>query len=143
MDAFNTPSPAPGGDVAVPNPRLRRAWAVAGWALVSITVTLSLRPLPVSLAAGQLDKLAHILTYATLTLWFIQLAPAGRWRHIALRFLLMGALIEIAQGQTGYRYFSLADMLANGIGIAGALLAARWGLSSLLTRWEAVLARDP
>jgi VanZ family protein len=140
MDAFNTSS-ASSGDVPVLNPRLRRTWAVAGWALVSLTITLSLRPLPASLAVDHLDKLAHALTYAALTLWFIQIAPAPRWVRIAIRFMCMGVLIEIAQGQTGYRQFSFVDMLANGTGIAGALLAAHCGLSTLLARWEAVLAR--
>lgn len=112
-----------------------------GWVLVFLTIVFSLRPLPVALAVGGLDKLAHVLTYATLTLWFIQLVTAERWARIAVRFLGMGVLIELAQGQTGYRYFSFTDILANGVGIVTALLAARLGLSSVLIGCEAVLAR--
>ncbi|MGH8567273.1 MAG: VanZ family protein [Gammaproteobacteria bacterium] len=124
-----------------PNPRLRRAWAVIGWVLVLHTILLSLRPLPAAFAVGNLDKLMHVLTYATLTLWFIQIAPAERWSRIALWFVGMGVAIEIAQGRTGYRYFSFADMMANATGIVTALLAARCGLSNLLIRCERVLAR--
>lgn len=132
----------PAGDnqaYGAPDPRLRRAWAAIGWALVFLTIVLSLRPLPAAFAAGN-DKLMHVLTYATLTLWFIQLAPAERWIRIALWFVGMGVAIEVAQGQTGYRYFSFADMVANATGSVTALLAARCGLSSLLTWCERVLA---
>ncbi|MGH8575050.1 MAG: VanZ family protein, partial [Gammaproteobacteria bacterium] len=124
-----------------PDPRLRRAWAVIGWALVFLTIVLSLQPSPVAFAGGNLDKLMHVLTYATLTLWFIQLAPAERWIRIALWFVGMGVAIEIAQDQTAYRYCSFADMVANATGIVTALLAARYGLSNLLTRCETMLAR--
>jgi VanZ family protein len=148
MDPFNRQSSAARGGPArlnqehgAPNPRLRRAWAAIGWALVFLTIVLSLRPLPAAFAVGNLDKLMHVLTYATLTLWFIQLAPAERWIRIALWFVGMGVAIEIAQGQTGYRCFSFADMAANAIGIVAALLAARCGLSNLLTWCERVLAR--
>jgi VanZ family protein len=148
MDPFNRQSSAARSGPArvnqehgAPNPRLRRAWAAIGWALVFLTIVLSLRPLPAAFAVGNLDKVMHVLTYATLTLWFIQLAPAERWIRIALWFMGMGVAIEIAQGQTGYRYFSFADMVANAMGIVTALLAARCGLSNLLTWCERVLAR--
>jgi hypothetical protein len=86
MDPFSRQSSAAcsGPGYGAPNPRLRRAWAAIGWALVFLTIVLSLRPLPAAFAVGNLDKLMHILTYATLTLWFIQLAPAERWIRIAL-----------------------------------------------------------
>ncbi|MGH8480411.1 MAG: VanZ family protein [Gammaproteobacteria bacterium] len=143
MDPFNRQSSAArrGPGYGAPDPRLRRAWAAIGWALVFLTIVLSLRPSPAAFAAGNLDKLIHVLTYATLTLWFLQLAPAERWFRIALWFVGMGVAIEIAQGRTGYRYFSFADMVANATGIVTALLAARYGLSNLLTRCETLLAR--
>jgi len=148
MDLFNKQSSATRSSAArvnqehgAPNPRLRRAWAAIGWTLVFLTIVLSLRPLPAAFAAGDLDKFMHVFTYATLTLWFLQLAPAERWIRIALWFVGMGVAIEIAQGQTGYRYFSFADMVANAMGIVTALLAAHCGLSNLLTRCETMLAR--
>ncbi|MDQ3774012.1 MAG: hypothetical protein M3461_06415 [Pseudomonadota bacterium] len=143
MDPFNRQSSAArsGPGYGAPDPRLRRAWAVIGWALVFLTIVLSLRPSPVAFAAGNLDKLMHVLTYATLTLWFIQLAPAERWIRIALWFVGMGVAIEIAQDQTAYRYCSFADMVANATGIVIALLAARYGLSNLLAWCERSLAR--
>jgi VanZ family protein len=148
MDPFNRQSSAARSGPArvnqayvAPHPRVRRAWATIGWALVFLTIVLSLRPSPAAFAAGNLDKLVHVLTYATLTLWFIQLAPAERWIRIALWFLGMGIAIEIAQGQTGYRYFSFADIWANATGIVTALLAARCGLSNLLIWCERVLPR--
>jgi len=142
MDPFNRQSSTArsGSGHGAPHPRLRRAWAIIGWALVLLTIFLSLRPLPAAFAADNLDKLVHVLIYATLTLWFIQLVPAERWIRIALWFVGMGVAIEIAQGQTGYRYFSFADMVANATGIVTALLAARCGLSNLLTWCERVLA---
>ncbi|MCA1851604.1 MAG: hypothetical protein LC647_04205, partial [Beggiatoa sp.] len=147
MDPFNRQSSAARSGPArvnraygAPHPRLRRAWAAIGWALVFLTIVLSLRPLPAAFAVGSLDKLVHVLTYATLTLWFIQLAPAQRWIRIALWFVGMGVAVEIVQGQMGYRYFSFADMVANATGTVTALLAARCGLSNLLIWCERVLA---
>ncbi|MDQ3582990.1 MAG: hypothetical protein M3495_15930, partial [Pseudomonadota bacterium] len=70
MDPFNRQSSAAcsGPGYGAPNPRLRRAWAAIGWALVFLTIFLSLRPLPDIFedifAAGNLDKFVHALTYA-------------------------------------------------------------------------------
>lgn len=42
---------------------------------------------------------------------------SGAWR-VALGVLLFGIMIEGLQGMTAYRMFSVADMLANGAGVA-------------------------
>lgn len=69
------------------------------------------------------DKVTHVITYACLTL----LGLLSRYAVVRLvRFLLLhGALIEIFQGLlTTHRTASLADWLADGLGIASMLLLA-------------------
>jgi len=92
--------------------------------MVASVAVLSLIPLDVNLAAGR-DKLAHCLSYASMSFWFASLFE-GRARQIgiALAFVAMGATIEVLQGLTDYRTFEVADMVANAIG-AG----LGWGLA--------------
>ena len=59
-------------------------------------------------------------------LWFAQLYRSGpKKRLIALGLIGFGIAIEFAQEQTGYRQFEVADMVADGIGVAMGL-ALRW-----------------
>jgi VanZ family protein len=101
------------------------AWRAAfGIALAGIGV-LSLLPSPESLPSTGWDKTNHLVGYGLLG-W---LARAGwpramPWRPIAA-LIVWGALIEILQGQTGYRQAEWGDVLANGLGAAlGVALAS-------------------
>ena len=72
------------------------------------------------------DKATHVFAYGFLTL----LGLAGRYAAtpLAMSLLLHGTLLEVCQGLfTTYRTASLADWLADGMGIAVALLLAGLG----------------
>lgn len=60
------------------------------------------------------DKVNHVLAYAALSV----LAYLAHRRRITavLGVFAFGALVEILQGLTGYRFMSFADVVANGIG---------------------------
>lgn len=74
------------------------------------------------------DKLGHLLGYATLTGWFVQLyAEKTSQIFIVIAFCLLGIGIEFAQGYGGVRMFEYADMAANAL---GALIG--WWLSRTL-----------
>jgi len=80
---------------------------------------LCLLPLQqVSVPGG--DKLHHMLAYATLMLmWTLALDSATfrRQAQIAAALVLMGLLVECAQGLTAYRFFEWADVAANTAGV--------------------------
>jgi len=91
--------------------------------MVAAVVVLSLIPVEVDLGEGG-DKVAHFLAYGSLSLWFGMIfADRSRQLGIAVAFVVLGVALEFLQGLTGYRTFSIADMIANTIGAA-----LGWGL---------------
>jgi VanZ family protein len=90
--------------------------------LLSIAV-LSLLPAPEALPSTGWDKSNHLLGYALLGALARQGWPrAPAWRQFA-GLLIWGALIEVLQARTGYRYAEWGDVVANGLGAAlGAVL---------------------
>jgi glycopeptide antibiotics resistance protein len=108
--------------------------------LILAVVYLSLVPQPPRVVDfNQSDKLAHLLAYAVLFLWFANIYPNGRRRiWFTAGFLAVGVCLELLQALGGHRSFQYADMLANGLGIlAGWSLAkTRFGTTLLhLDRW--------
>ncbi len=107
-----------------PEHKYHGVWLALGWSMVAALVWLSLAPPSDGMSLIN-DKLAHAIAYFSLMTWFGQL-HAGLAR-VALALLMLGALLEILQGMTGYRDMSLADLAADAIGIGlGWIAAARW-----------------
>jgi len=97
-----------------------------GWTLVAVITAASLWPEPSipDVGVSWNDKLGHIVAYLVLMLWFAQLYSRPRHPWIGLRLVALGIFIEILQWLSGYRYFELADIGANTLGVAvGWLLA--------------------
>lgn len=64
------------------------------------------------------DKLEHLFAYSVLMGWFGQLYVAKPRQVIsAVAFCLMGVAIEYAQDWGGQRFFDVADMAANTLGV--------------------------
>ena len=86
------------------------------------------------------DKIGHVLAYTFLMSWFCQLyrTRAKKW-SIALGLVALGIAIEFAQEQTGYRQFEVADMVADGIGVAMGLLLGETVLAHALRQAERLL----
>lgn len=114
----------------------RRLWTVIGWTLVLLVSYLSLVPVDDLPPVEYNDKIAHASAYFGLMFWFAQLSP--RRLRLATAFLVMGTVIELLQGLSGYRDMSALDMLANATGVLLATLAARFS-PNLLARLEAIL----
>ena len=66
-----------------------------------------------------------MVAYGVLMAWFCQLYRTRI--YYAAVFILMGIVLEIIQGQLGYRSFEVADMFANALGV---LLG--WGVALLV-----------
>ncbi|WP_299731002.1 VanZ family protein [uncultured Endozoicomonas sp.] len=80
------------------------------------------------------DKVMHGLVFLMLAFVMEVLAhPGGELRYLKPALLLLyGALMEVLQGQTGYRDPSIADFIADGVGIA-----MFYGIASIVRKIEA------
>ena len=110
------PSEAPASHL-----KLLRIWYALGLLMLAVVATVSLMPLP---DIGVSDKFSHLLTYFLLASWFGMLA---RDRFILIwtlaGLIAYGMLLELLQGQTGYRYAEWGDVVANSMGaLAGVML---------------------
>ena len=92
--------------------------------MVAGVIVLSLIPVEVDLGEDS-DKAAHFLAYGSLSLWFGMIfSDRIRQLGITVGIVALGVVLEFLQGLTGYRTFSIADMIANALG-AG----LGWGLA--------------
>ena len=114
MSAPNAPQP------------LRHVWLAIGWIGVALSVYFSLKPHPPELDIQNGDKVQHLVGYALLMLWWVQLADTLPQRvRTAVALAALGIGLEIAQGFTGYREASGLDAIANTAGVLiGWVLAA-------------------
>ncbi|TCS42673.1 VanZ family protein [Reinekea marinisedimentorum] len=70
------------------------------------------------------DKVNHLFAYLVLmVLGFLAHRKPG---ITALKVVLFGVLIELLQGLTGYRLFSLLDIVANSCGVLAGYLLVRF-----------------
>ena len=119
----------------------RRAWLAGGWLLIGLIVYLSLTPHPPEpFSFPEADKLEHCISYGSLALWFCQIYLSIRSRIIVLAALIgLGVGLEFVQGWTGYRFFEVWDMVANGIGVSLGFLLALTPLGRLFILIETAL----
>lgn len=128
-----------------PSKRLRwhRWWVVAGVLVMGWTLWMALRPDPgftVDLPDG--DKWLHAFTFTCLVGWWGNLYVRRRERIIAaLGCLAFGIFIEFAQWLSPPRDADPFDVLADGIGIALALLLLHTPLARVLAGVESGLMR--
>ena len=114
--------------------RFSLLWLLFGWLGVGIVVYLSLTSTPIRTSLLYGDKLGHLLAYAVLMAWFVQIYQSRIWLVLhAILLMLMGVSLEFLQDLSG-RYFEYADMAANGLGVA-------LGSLSVLTPWRDMLLR--
>ena len=117
-------------------------WLTAGWVMVVAVVLLSLTPnLPLRVDVADFDKVEHALAYLVLMSWFGGLSAPRAHRWVALGLLVLGAVIEVAQGLSGYRSADVRDLAADGVGIALGWLLARHAAPTWFAFAERLLAR--
>jgi len=94
-----------------------------------LIATLIVCLIPIS-SAGQsiphIDKVVHFTSYMTLGVLALKSYPhKPAFPYMWLLLLSFSLLIEILQGLTSYRSFSLLDLLANGIGLSVAVVLTK------------------
>ena len=86
---------------------------------------LSLTSHPIGFTSPDGDKLNHLLAYATLMAWWSQFQVSSLHRlRLALNFVALGIVMELAQALTPHRQPDVYDAIANGCGILLGWLAA-------------------
>lgn len=117
-------------------------WTSFGFLLIAIVVYASLAPISPSklLAFPESDKIMHFLAYAGMMFWFGQIYPKGRASlFISSGFIILGALLEVLQGLSGYRTFEYLDMSANALGVISGFIISRTRLGRLFCAFETLL----
>lgn len=114
---------------------------IVGYGWLALVATLSLIPSPPS-PPGPLgwDKAQHALAYGFLAWWWLQALEGRRALAVVVALIGYGILIECLQGLSGIRHFSVADMIANTVGVAlGLFLCATPAgrVLAALGRWSA------
>lgn len=114
-----------------------------GWGLMVLMVYLSLTfDPPVVLEFAYADKLKHLFAYGVLMGWFGQLYISVRLQAgWAAALALLGVVLELLQGWGGVRFFDIADMLANGLGVGLGWWITRGWLAGVLLRVDCALGR--
>ncbi|WP_139117429.1 hypothetical protein [Endozoicomonas atrinae] len=94
-------------------------YRVLFFSLLAFVLVMSLIPGEADPSGFMNDKFKHALVFFVLAFVMEVLAyPSLVWGFRKPVLLMMfGVLIEVLQGQSGYRDFSLGDMLADGVGI--------------------------
>jgi VanZ family protein len=117
---------------------LQRVWWAFGFLLVIAALFVCLAPMPEMPATFDWgDKTFHMIGHGTLAVYFAGLVPRNRWWKLFACLVLFGILIEIAQHFMAMgRQGDPRDVIANSIGAALGMGAARLGLS----RWPELAA---
>ena len=93
-------------------------WLSLGYLMVLFVIYSSLSTSDVVLDIKLSDKLMHVLGYFALMSWFMQIYHGRRAVFfLALVFIVLGIALEFLQGLGGVRYFEVADMFANTLGV--------------------------
>ncbi|EIL96351.1 VanZ family protein [Rhodanobacter sp. 115] len=123
--------------------RWHRAWTVIGVLVMAWTLWMALTPDPdIALDFPQGDKLLHAFTLTCLMGWWGNIHHSRRGRiGSALLCLGFGIFIEFAQWLDPPRDADALDVLADGVGIALALLLLRTPLAHVLAGVERRLLR--
>jgi VanZ family protein len=124
--------------------RLLKAWLPLGWFAVCVLIYQSLNPSPPHLPEIPFaDKMAHLLIYAWIMLWFgFIYRPGKEYLILGLGLILLGVTLEILQGASGYRSMEVLDAGFNALGVFSGWLLARTRLSSTLLWVESLIYRD-
>lgn len=117
--------------------KYKRLWLSIGYLMVVFVIYTSLSTSDVVLEIRLSDKLMHVLGYFGLMGWFMQIYRGKRAGFLlAAVFIAMGIGLEFLQDLGGVRYFELADMLANTLGVLIAWVLSYTPLAGILLWFE-------
>ena len=117
---------------------LRFCWLLSGFGWLGLVVYLSLADVSLPQVDVQWsDKLNHLLAYGFLMGWFGQLYSRRKNRVLtAIGLIALGLLMEVVQGRLPYRWFDVADAVANAGGVVIAYFCLFLGADAILSWLE-------
>ena len=122
--------------------RLSKLWRTIGYLIILTIIVLCLIPNPEEVTPfNASDKVQHALAYAVAMFWFGLCYRRDRLYKIGIILLILGIVIEVIQGQTGYREMSLYDVFANITGVVIGLMLSFSRLSLTLQYIEKLFFR--
>jgi VanZ family protein len=122
--------------------RFPRLWLALGWAAVVFAIVVCLLPMNELPNLNANDKTEHFTAYLLLSLWFAGIYPRTRYGIIAIGLLVLGILIEFAQGAMHLgRQADALDVVANSTGIAAGLTLCWLGLGGWAQWVETLLTK--
>ena len=118
--------------------RYRKLWIVIGSLLICAVITMNVSSGVILsvLNPSWGDKVAHLITYCLLMVWFSGLYERRQQGRIALALFLLGLALELVQRLLPYRQFEAADLVANSLGLAAGFLLSVWMLAGWCQRME-------
>jgi VanZ family protein len=124
--------------------RLLKVWLPLGWFAVCVLIYQSMNPSPPELPEWPLvDKMSHFLAYALIMLWFGFIYRPGRnYLLLGVSLILLGVMLELLQGASGYRSMEASDAIFNALGVLAGWLLAQTRLSSTLLWIEHLIYRN-
>jgi VanZ family protein len=144
MDKMKTDKNGPGHGAVTGERmlRLNNLWHAIAYLIILSIIVLSLIPHPEEITHFTFsDKIQHIMAYAVSMFWFGLCYRRDRLYKIGIILLILGIVIEVIQGQTGYRTMSFYDVVANVTGIAIGLMLSFSRLSLMLQYIEKLFFR--
>ena len=122
--------------------RYPRLWLTLGWVGVAFAIFVCLLPADKLPEVGASDKSEHFAAYFVLSTLFAGIYPRNRYWMIALGLVIMGILIEFAQGAMHMgRQADAMDVVANSTGIAAGLVLCWFGLGSWVQWFETIVSK--
>lgn len=119
--------------------RAPQLWRAGGWLIIVAIIFLSLTPRPIEANIPEGDKLQHMLGYGVLMAWWSQLQLENLKRtRLAISFITLGIVMEIAQGFTPHRQPDIFDALANASGVLLGWLASPPRIPNLYKRLSTI-----
>ena len=107
--------------------QIRSALKALWWAALLLTLWQATSPTPVEASKLVNDKLGHFGIFLLLGVWGFHCWQAPQQRRIMVVFLVIfGIMIEGIQHYVPNRFFSLADWLADIIGVFASIGLYRW-----------------
>lgn len=123
--------------------RFPRLWLSLGWVAVALAIFVCLAPIDqLPQPPDMSDKSEHFIAYLLLSLWFGGIYVRSRYWIIAAGLVVMGVLIEFAQGAMGLgRQADFRDVIANCSGVLAGLALCWFGLGAWMQWVEALVSK--
>lgn len=120
--------------------KYERTWIAFGIGFVLLVIYLSLTPEPLDLGLPEGFKFGHLIAYAWLMFWFVQIQrTTGRRLLLGAAFCALGIVLEFIQGMTDTRGFEVSDMFVNAGGVTIGYALGYTPLQNLLLALEETL----